>query len=197
MSAVLRSVSRRTVLPPVAGAVAVVALAATALDAWGETVLRGAVILLAVAAAAAVDEPDARLLDASPTVFVRRVLGRLAVVAAVVVPVALLLAGWVRLAGGDVPRLLALELLALAVAATGLAAALRRWTALAEPAVVVAPVVVGGIVLFRGAAPALLPDTGLTEAQGWTVALALAAALLVAALREPATAVQRRLPRLR
>jgi len=62
------------------------------------------------------------------------VLGRLAVVGAVVVPGELLLAGCVRPAGGDVPRLLALELRTQSVTATGLAAALRRWTALVEPA---------------------------------------------------------------
>ena len=193
---VARAVSRRAVGLPVAGALVLVLATSPVLDTWADAVLRACALLLAVAAAAAVDEPDARLLDASPTSFARRVLLRLAVVAVVVVPAAVAVLAWTAGWGGSVSGQIGLELAVLVLAAVAVAAALRRWTTVAEPAVLVGPVLLLGLLLVRYTA-ALLPSPGWSTTTSWWVLLGLSAGLWGVALRDPATASQRRLPRVR
>jgi hypothetical protein len=191
MTAATRGLSRAAVAVPVSGALLLVLAAAPVLADWSETVLRGAVVLLALAAAAAVDEPSAQLLDASPTPFGQRVLLRLAAVVAVVVPAAVLAALWSARGSGADAGQAALELCALSTVALAVAASLRRWAAIAEPAVLTGPLVLGGLLIGRAVAGAV-PDLDLPARQVWLALLLLAGAVATAALRDPATAVRRR-----
>jgi hypothetical protein len=196
VDAAARGISRPPVLLPLGGAALLATLATPVLDepAWATTVLRGALLLLALAVAGAVDEPEARLLDASPTPFRARVLGRLLVALAAAAPVALALAWWVGRREGVDGGQAVLELAGLSLVALALSAGLRRWTALGEPALLTGPLMIVGLLLGRWLAP-YLPDPGLSARQGWAVGVALGVAVLALALRDPASAAQVRLPR--
>jgi hypothetical protein len=183
-------ISRPAVLLPLLGALVLLLAATPVLDRWSVAVLRGVALLLALAAAACVDEPEARLLDASPTSFARRVMARGAVVCLLVLPVAVAAAVWTALAGGEVPGGYWQYLAVLVVAGLAVSAALRRWTALAEPAVVTGPLLVAGL-LAAGFLGPLVPDVGLSESQWAAVVAVVAAGLLAVALRDPATAATR------
>lgn len=192
LRAARRGLSRWAAALPVLTAVVLVVAATPLLDdpGWASVVLRGAAVLLALGVAAAVDEADARLLDASPTPFARRVTLRLILVGGAVLPLALLVLWWgTRRNDADAAQL-ALELGALVVAALTLSASLRRWTSVAEPAVLTGPLLVVAVLAGTQLAPHL-PDLGLSATQRWSTLLALAAVACAAALREPATASRR------
>jgi hypothetical protein len=187
VSAAARGLSRPAVLLPAAAAAVLVALATPVLDdpGWASVVLRGALLLLALAVAGAVDDPEAGLLDASPTAFGRRVLARLAVALLVTAPVVVAVSWWVSGDSGSGSALL--ELSALAVLALALSASLRRWATVAEPALLTGPMLVVGLLLGRWLAP-YVPDVGLSEPQTWLALLVAGVGLLGSALRDPATA---------
>lgn len=193
---VARSLPVRAMALHLTAAAVLVVAAWSALDAAPVLVLRGVAVLLAAAVALAADEPAAALLDAAPVPLHRRLAQRTALLAAVVLPawaLALLLA---RLAGGSVPTAaLSLELAALSALGLAVPLSLRRWWRVAEPAVVAGPLLLGGLVAAAHlpAGLALLPgapgDAAWEAAHGrWAVVLVAAAALLVVAAREPATA---------
>lgn len=185
-----RGLSRVAVALPVLAAVALVVATTPALDTHSETVLLGAALLLSLGAAAAVDEPDGRWLDASPTTFAQRVLRRAAVVAVLVVPVGVLLAVWTVAAGGSVDGEVLRSGVVMLLCAVAVAAALRRWGGLVEPAVVTGVVLVVGLVVARHVLAAL-PGQPLDTDDSQTLAVVVASVVLVAALRDPATAATR------
>ena len=185
----MSGLSRRAAVLPLGAAVLLVVLSTPLLDddGWRGVVLPGAALLLGLAVAAAVDEPDAVLLAASPTTFRERVGQRLLGLAVVGVPAALAVSAWTVLAGGSVGWADARALVGFAVGALALSAALRRWAGLAEPTVVAGPLLLVGLLLGRWLLPHL-PDVGLTAAQGWAVGTAAGLGVLALALRDPATA---------
>ena len=193
-----RALPRRTLSLQLAGALVLIAVSLRGLDqdSTAVLVLRGVVLLLAATLALALDEAGAALLDASPTPLHRRVGARLVLCVALVAPVWAAALAVVALRGGAVPAAaLTLELAALTAVGLAVAAGLRRWQRVAEPALVVGPLLAGGLLaaahLPREAA--LLAGTALDpawEAAHWRWAglLLVSLALVVLALAEPATA---------
>jgi hypothetical protein len=185
LPAAARGLSWPAVLLPTVAAALLIALAMPVLDdrGWASVVLHGTLLLLALAVAGAVDEPESGLLDASPTAFRRRVLARLAVALLLTAPVVAAVSWHVVDSSGS--AMLALS--ALAVVALALSASLRRWAAVAEPALLTGPLLVVGLLLGRWLAP-YLPGAGPTERQTWLALLVAGTGVLAVALREPSTA---------
>lgn len=198
VAASARALPRRAVALHLAAVVALLAATWSGLDAQSTAlpVLRGVAVLLAAALALALDEAGAALLDSSPTPLRTRVGVRAALCAALVLPLWVGALGVVAVRGGGVPAgAVTLELLALVALALAVPAALRRWRRIAAPALVAGPLLLG-VLLAAAHLPRdvrLLVSTPLDpawEAAHWRWAglLVLAAAVLVRALAEPATA---------
>ena len=198
VQASVRAVPARAAGLQVAAAVALVVATWGGLDDEGTavTVLRGVAVLLAATIALAVDEPSAALLDATPTPMAQRLAARLALCAVLVLPVWALALTVTSLRGADVPLVaMTLELGALATLGLAVPLALRRWWRMPEPAVVVGPLLLGGLLGAAHLPPRLLllPPTPLDPSWDaahlrWAVLLLVALTLLVAALADPATA---------
>jgi hypothetical protein len=192
---------RRAVALHLAAALALPAVAWPALgsDDGALLVLRGVALMLATALALAVDEPAAQLLDATPTSLRRRLAARTAVCSAVVLPAWLLALAAAHAAGASVPvRGLSLELAALAGLGLAVPMCLRRWWGAPEPAVVVGPVLLGGLIAALHLPPRLAllgsaADPGWGAAhQRWALVLLASLAVLAVAAGDPATATRRR-----
>lgn len=198
LRAATRGSARPGLVGPVAAALVVTVLCTPALDGEALPVLRGAALLLAVALAAATDEPLARLLDAAPTPWAERVGARLVPGLAVVGAAWAMVLGWAAVHGDPPVAALTLELAALGALATAVAAGLRRWWGVGEPAVHAGPAL-AGLYLASGQLPR---PHGLLEGQPWgppweaahlrwSALLLAAGAVLVLALADPATAARR------
>ncbi len=193
-----RALPRRTLAVHLAAALALLVATLPGLDADGTAVLvlRGVALLLAATVALALDEAGAALLDASPTSLRRRVAGRLLLCGALVAGAWSASLGVVALRGGAVPvGALTLELAALSALGLAVAGALRRWHRVAEPALVVGPLLTGGLLAAAHLPREVALLVGSAGSPGWAAAhwrwaalLAVAVVLLQAALTDPATA---------
>lgn len=180
-------------VPTVAAAVATVGCYPLMDGPEGLQVLRAVGVLLACALLAAVDDPTGEVLAASPYPRAVRVGSRLAVGAALVVPLWLLAAGMLRWRQPEFPvGHVALEAVALGLAGVAIALGLRVWRDLHRPsqpatlgllAVVAASESLGRWYAL-GADQAWGPPWAAAHLR-WVAVAMVGAAVAIAALRDP------------